>query len=289
MKVAVTGATGLVGSSLCALLAERGDEVRTIGRRPRAGGFDWSDSGLRDALRGADALVHLAGENLFARRWTPRQKERIVESRVETARRLAGLTAELGVGTSIGASAVGYYGASPRQGLDETTPPAQDFLARLCQEWEAATHTASAAGVRTLTVRLGVILGRDGGALARMLPPFRFGLGGPLGSGQQWVSWIHVADTTRALCFLLDDPHAHGAYNLTAPAPVRMDELAATLGRMLHRPARLPVPAFALRLVLGEGADVLLTGQHVVPKRLLDAGYAFRYPSLDEALRDLLA
>jgi uncharacterized protein (TIGR01777 family) len=187
------------------------------------------------------------------------------------------------------ASAVGYYGARDDEGLDETAPPGEDFLAQLCVQWEAAAEAARAGGVRTAAVRTGVVLGRGGGALSRMLTPFKLGLGGPMGSGRQWMSWIHLEDLCGLFITALSDESWEGPFNGTAPQPERMADFARTLGRVLHRPTVLPTPGFAMKLLLGEAADVLLTGQHVVPTRALAAGFTFRFPDLEPALRDLLA
>ncbi len=288
MKVLLTGATGFVGSALTRRLESAGHVVLPVSRRPGAR-YDWSDDGLERGVREADAVVHLAGENLFDKRWTRRQKQILGSSRVDATRRLAALVAARRPSCLISASAVGYYGASEQGRFDETSPAGDGFLAGLCRDWEAATGAAAAAGVRTAIVRLGVVLGRDGGALAKMLPPFRFGVGGPLGNGRQWVSWIHIDDLTSLIEFLLTRPDLSGVFNATAPAPVTMAQLARALGRALHRPALMPVPGPILRLALGEVADVLLTGQYVEPRRAKDAGFRFTFTDVQPALRDVVA
>lgn len=288
MKVLLSGAGGFIGSHLRSTLEERGHRVLPLSRTPPPDGYDWSDESLGRGVEEADAVVHLAGENLFGKRWSERQKERLVASRVDTTDKLASLVARKPEAVFVSASAVGYYGPSEEPGVDEDTPPAEDFLARLCQSWEAATAPAREAGVRTVIPRFGVVLGSGGGALQNMLPPFKLGLGGPIGSGRQWVSWVHIDDVVGLVSFLLETPGLEGPYNVTAPQPVRMKELAKTLGRVLHRPAILPVPGFALRLALGEVADVLLTGQHVIPHRAEEAGYEFQFRNLEPALRDVL-
>lgn len=288
MKVLLTGATGFVGSRLKPMLAAAGHEVTTVGRGG-ASDLDWSDASLGRGVASCEAIVHLAGENLFARRWSDAQKQRLVASRVDTTRRLAALAAEHGVRVFACASAVGWYGARGDEELDESSPRGNGFLADLCRDWEQATERAAEAGVRVMRVRTGVVLGRGGGALSAMLPPFKLGVGGPLGSGRQWVSWIHLDDLCRLYVHLIEPERAVGAYDGTAPNPVRMRELAKTLGRVLHRPALFPVPAPMLRLALGEVADVLLTGQRVLPRRALASGFAFEHPVLGEALEDLLA
>lgn len=287
MKVLLTGATGFVGSRLRERLELAGHEVLPVSRRPGRG-YDWSEGSLREGVAAADAVVHLAGENLFGKRWTAEQKERIRASRVDTTERLARLVAERRPTCFVSASAVGYYGPSDVPGLDEHAPPGDDFLAGVCRDWEAAAEAAIESGVRTARVRIGVVLGPDGGALAQLLPIFRLGVGGPVGSGRQGFSWVHREDLCSLFLFLLENERAQGAFNATAPEPVTMKDFARTLGRVLHRPAVLPVPGFALKLALGEVADVLLTGQHVLPRRAREIGFEFRFPELEGALRDVL-
>ena len=288
MKILLTGATGFIGRRLTGLAQSRGHQILPVSRKPVPGGFDWSPASLEAGVVAADAIVHLAGENLFGKRWTEAQKKMLVGSRVETTSQLARLAAQRRPAAFLSASAIGYYGPSERQGLDENAPPGNDFLAQLSRRWEEAAAPAAEAGVRTVLLRSGIVLGREDGALKQMLPPFRLGVGGPIGSGRQWFSWIHIADEVALILFLLESQAANGPFNLTAPNPVTMREMARTLGRVLHRPAVLPVPGFALKAALGEVAGVLLSGQHVVPRRALDAGYPFQFPELEGALRDLL-
>ncbi len=288
MKILLTGATGFVGTALSHRLESAGHVVLPVSRRAGAR-YDWSDDGLARGVREADAVVHLAGENLFDKRWSRKQKQILGSSRVDPTRRLAALVAQRRPACFISASAIGYYGASDEARFDETTPQGTGFLAGLCGEWEAATGAATTAGVRTAIVRLGVVLGQGGGALAKMLPPFKLGVGGPLGSGRQWVSWIHIDDLTSLIAFLLTRPDASGVFNATAPAPVTMTQLARGLGHALHRPALMPVPALMLRLALGEVADVLLTGQYVEPRRATAAGFRFQFTDVESALRDIVA
>jgi uncharacterized protein (TIGR01777 family) len=288
MKVLLTGATGFVGSALSRRLESAGHVVLPVSRRPGAR-YDWSDDGLARGVREADAVVHLAGENLFDKRWTRKQKQILGSSRVDPTRRLAALVAERRPSCLISASAIGYYGASEQARFDEAAAGGAGFLAGLCRDWEAATGAAPAAGVRTAIVRLGVVLGPGGGALAKMMLPFKLGIGGPLGSGRQWVSWVHIDDLTSLIEFLLTRPDLSGVFNATAPAPVTMTQLARALGRALHRPALMPVPAPMLRLALGEVADVLLTGQYVEPRRATEAGFTFRFTDVESALRDVVA
>jgi hypothetical protein len=291
MKVLLTGASGFIGSHLSTRLVAAGHEVFPVSRRAAAGGefFDWSDASLARGVQQADAVVHLAGENLFDKRWTTRQKAMLRASRTELTGKLARLIAARKPACFISSSAVGYYGDSPDAHFTESSPRGSGFLADLCGEWEAATSPAAGAGVRTAIVRTGVALGQGGGALAKMLLPFKLGIGGPLGNGRQWLSWIHVDDLVSLFQFLLERPGASGAFNATAPQPVTMKTFASALGRALHRPAIFPVPGPVLKLALGEVADVLLTGQYVEPRRACDAGFVFRFPSVDGALRDVVA
>ena len=288
MKVLLTGATGFVGARLLAVLRGAGHEVRTVSRRPGAGDHDWSDASLAAGVEATDAVIHLAGAGLFDRRWNPRFKQELVESRVRTTEQLATLMARKGSGVLLQASAIGYYGASDAVGLTEDSPPGDDFLAELCAAWERAAEPAREARLRTAAVRIGVVLGPGGGALAKMLPPFKLGAGGPLGSGRQWFSWVHVDDVCGLFAHLLERPDAAGAFNATAPGPVRNKDLAKALGKVLRRPAVLPTPGFAMKLLLGEVADVLLTGQHVLPRASEAAGYTFVHRELEPTLRELL-
>ena len=298
MKVLVTGATGFFGTHLTRHLNEAGHSVSVVSRREGVG-YDWSEESLKRAVQETDAVVHLAGENLFARRWSAKQKESIRASRVESTARLAQLLADKGDGVLLHASAVGFYGPrDAREAMDEAAPAGTDFLAGVCSAWEAAAEPARAAGIRVVSVRIGVILGADGGALKRMLLPFRLGLGGPVGNGRQAFPWIHVDDLARLFVFLLESDSAAGAFNGVAPngsgsdtsdAGLTSAQFGRALGRALHRPAFLPLPGFALRILLGEVADVLLTGQRAIPTRALGAGFHFEHPGIEEALRDLLA
>jgi uncharacterized protein (TIGR01777 family) len=286
MKVLLTGASGFIGSVLSKRLEAAGHRVLPVSRRPGSG-YDWSDKSLAQGVREADAAIHLAGENLFSKRWSPTQKEILRSSRTEPTKKLAALIAERKPACFISASAVGYYGPGTAP-VHEASPHGSDFLAGLCVDWEAATGAASSAGVRTALVRNGVVLGRGGGALSKMLPPFKLGLGGPLGSGKQWVSWIHIEDLVSLFLFILENPNAVGVFNGTSPQPVTMKEFAKSLGRALHRPAVFPVPAPMLRLALGEVADILLTGQYVEPRRATGAGFKFQFADMDQALTHIL-
>ena len=287
MKVLLTGATGFIGSHLCRQLESAGHHVLPVSRRAGSG-YDWSDASLQRGVTKADGVIHLAGENLFAKRWSTRQKEVLRSSRIDATKKLAALVAKRKPSCFISASAVGYYGPSTSTRFDEASPHGQDFLAGLCAEWEASTSASAEAGVRTAVLRTGVVLGLGGGALAKMLPPFKFGVGGPLGNGKQWVSWIHIDDLTSLYLFLLENTAPKGAFNGTAPQPVTMKTFASALGHALHRPAIFAVPAPILRLALGEVADILLTGQQVEPRRTREAGFQFKFADINKALVDIL-
>ena len=306
MRVVVTGGTGFIGERLVRALAERGDEVvvssRRAGSSPLATIVPWSPAEPGDApwvreLGRADAVVHLAGAGILDKRWNEAHLEDARRSRVVPTRRVAEVLAEAAKSPGraappvlVSASAVGYYGfLDDGRVCDESTPSGSDVLARMCDEWEAAAEPAVAAGLRVVKARIGVVLGPEGGALAQMLPAFRAFVGGPVGSGRQFLAWIHADDAVRALLFALDTPALSGPVNITAPAPVNMAEFARTLGRVLGRPAVFRVPGFALRALMGAGAEVVLTGQNAVPARLTAAGFTFRFPELEPSLRDALA
>ena len=287
MKVLLTGATGFVGSRLSVALRGGGHEVETVSRGS-GGDYDWSDDALERAVEANEAIIHLAGEPIIGKRWSAVQKTKLRDSRVDTTRKLATLAAQAGANTLLCASAIGYYGPRDDRPVDESASPGDDFLSRLCVDWEQAVRPARDGGVRVASVRIGVALGEGGGALAKMLPPFRMGVGGPIGSGRQVVSWIHLDDLVRLFVFLLERSDLAGAFNGTAPHAVTMKELSRELGRALHRPAIFPVPGFVLKVALGEASLLLLTGQRVLPTRTLDAGFEFRYPEVDAALESVL-
>src|SRR3989454_2258957 len=297
MKIVVSGSTGLIGSALMEALTWRDHEVvPLVRRRPPAGehAIAWDPergSIDRAGLEGADAVIHLAGENVFGR-WSPAKKQRIRDSRVQGTRLLCDALAGLHrrPRTLLSASAVGYYGDRGDEVVTEASAPGEDFLAQVAREGEAATAAATRAGIRVVNLRTGIVLTTKGGALAQMLPAFRLGLGGPIGSGSQYVSWIAGDELTNAMVHLLDTQDLVGPVNLTAPSPVTSREFAKTLGKVLGRPAVVTVPAFALRLAFGtEGAAMLLGGQRVSPARLLAAGFTFALNDIEHALRFLLA
>lgn len=292
LKVGVTGASGLVGSALVPFLATGGHGVLPMGRRPGKGGaeavFDPASGRVeRDRLEGLDAVVHLAGENIAAGRWNARRKEAIRRSRVEGTAFLAETLASLErpPRTLICASAIGFYGHRPEGEVTEASPPGSGFLPEVCREWEAAAEPARRAGIRVVHLRTGVVLSRRGGALARMLPAFQWGLGGPVGSGRQALSWIALDDLLGLTLFLLYSD-LEGPVNAVAPGAVSQRDFARTLGRILRRPALAPLPAAAVRLLFGEmGETLLLEGSCVRPVRALESGFAFQSPDVEGALR----
>ena len=300
MRVVVTGGTGLVGPVVLRRLLEVGDEPVVLSRDPSkarsvlpAGcqvvGWPGDAAAEAAALEGAAGIINLAGEPI-AQRWSPSVKRRLVESRVGTLGRLQAALARCRVRPSVlvSASAVGYYGDRGDEILTEKSPAGSGFLAETCVLWEEAARRAGELGLRTVQLRIGVVLAKEGGALARLLPIFRLGGGGPVGSGRQWMSWIHAEDLASLFVFALKEPEASGPLNAVAPGPVTNRTFAAALGKELRRPAFLPAPAFALSLAFGEMASVLLEGQRVLPARAMELGATFRFPGLEAALHDLL-
>jgi uncharacterized protein (TIGR01777 family) len=297
MNILVSGSTGLIGSSLVPFLTTGGHRVvRMVRTLDRAGEdvVSWDPAGGQlDAsrLEGLDAVVHLAGENLATRRWNAEQKARIRHSRVESTRLLCQALGQLKnpPRVLISASAVGYYGSRGDSWLDENSTSGEGFLAEVCRGWEAASQPAASAGIRVVNLRLGVVLSPDGGALASMLTPFRLGLGGPIGSGEQFMSWIALDDVLGAIYHALATPGVQGPMNAVAPHPVTNREFTKTLGHVLWRPTIFPLPAFVARLAFGEMAEALLLASvRVQPRALLSTGYRFRSPTLEPALRHLL-
>ena len=275
MRVVVAGASGLIGSALTRALRERGDAAVAL---PRFASGPWS-------VEGADAVVNLAGASVAGKRWSPAYKKEIEQSRVLTTRAVVDAirAAQRKPRVLINASAVGYYGGRGDEVLDESAAPGADFLANLSRQWEAE---AQRAPVRSVQLRTGIVLSARGGALGKMVPPFKAFVGGPVGSGRQWFPWIHLADEVAAILWCIDR-EVTGPVNLAAPGIVTMKEFAKALGRALHRPSWAPVPAAPLRILLGEFASALLEGQRAVPKKLLDSGFRFRFENVDAALRDL--
>jgi uncharacterized protein len=300
MKILVTGSTGLIGSALLSFMSGRGHQVVGLVRPTSSPGsmlaeaILWDpEAGILDAsrLEGMDAVVHLSGENIGARRWTESRKIRLVDSRVKGSQLLTMALCRLQCPprTLVAASAVGYYGNRGEEWLTENASSGQGFLADLSVRWERATSAAAEKGIRVAHLRMGMILSANGGALGRMLPPFRLGLGGPIGSGQQYVSWIALDDVLGVILHLLDNEELAGPVNVTSPNPVTNLELTRTLGRVLSRPTVARLPAVAARLAFGQMADeLLLSGARVWPEKLLDSGYQFLYPELEGALRHAL-
>ncbi|TVM18923.1 TIGR01777 family protein [Oceanidesulfovibrio indonesiensis] len=313
MKTVITGGTGFIGGALTRSLLRRGGDVAVITRDVERGrreltskrtGTDvernalergaltvvsWDD--LTAEVDGADAIVNLAGASIFDRRWSEEQKKRIVTSRVKAGDAVMNALAKAKSkpGVLVQGSAVGYYGLStePR---DENSPNGKGFLADTARKWEDATKDAESMGVRRVIARTGVVLGKGGGALEQFVRPFRFFAGGVIGSGKQWLTWVHIDDEVGAIEFLMDRDDLSGPFNISAPEPETMTDFVRTLGRVLKRPAWLPVPAFVIKAALGEmGEELILSGQRALPARLLESGYAFRFPKLRQAFEDLLS
>lgn len=294
MHVLITGGTGFIGQALCAWLLQAGHTLSVLTRDPARARATLPApvrtlATLEDA-RDVEAVVNLAGEPLMAGRWNATRKATFRDSRLDTTRSLIAWMARQSVRPRVlvSGSAIGYYGPRGDEALDESALPGDDFAAQLCRDWETEAMQAEGLDVRTCRLRTGIVLGTDGGALAKMLPPFRLGAGGPMGDGRQWMSWIHRDDLVGMIRWLLERDQTGGAYNGTAPAPVTNRDFARTLGKALHRPAVLPTPAFALKAGFGEMAQLLLTGQRVLPAHALAEGFTFRFPTLDAALDDLL-
>lgn len=292
MRVLIAGGSGFVGSALIRDLKFAGHQTAIIARDPKkfsAPSVGWGTEELIRAVSEYDAVVNLAGEPIIGKRWNEKQKQRLWDSRIGSTKKLVDAMKEAKTRPKvfISASAEGYYGPRGDEALDETDSGGNDFLAGLCKKWEEEALRAKSLGIRTAIIRLGVVLGMGGGALSKMVPQFKLGLGGPLGHGRQYLSWIHISDLARLFLFLLEREGLEGAFNGTAPNPATNREFSKTLGRVLRRPALFPVPGFILKLALGEAADAILTGQRVMPKRTLEAGFEFRFSNLEEALRNL--
>ena len=290
MRILITGGTGFIGQALCPRLAAAGHEVVLLSRqaRPRLPEGAATSVTRLDALDAGEfgGVINLAGEPIGDGRWTPARRKLLLDSRIETTSRLVEWMqrAKRLPGVLVSASAVGYYGEQGEREITEDTPPTPGFTHDLCAAWEREAARAAALGVRLCIPRIGVVLDRDGGALAKMLPAFRMGAGGRLGSGQHWFPWIHREDMAAILQWLLETPAASGAYNASAPNPVTNEAFTRALGRALGRPTVLPMPAAALKLLFGEMSELLLVSDRMVPRRLLQEGFRFRYPDLDGAL-----
>lgn len=304
MKVAITGATGFVGSRLVERLQTEGHQVLVLTRNPAKARKVFPISAFsqvevveynpttagewQQAIAGCDGVVNLAGESIAEGRWTPQRKQKILHSRQLGTQKVVEAIAQANPKPQVlvNASAVGYYGTSETATFDETSPAGSDFLAQVCQTWEAEAEKVKAHGVRLVILRLGIVLGM-GGALGKMITPFKLYAGGPLGTGRQWFSWIHREDLVSLIIQALTQPEIEGVLNATAPNPVRMSELAQTMGEVMNRPAWLPVPSFALEALLGDGAIVVLEGQQVLPKHPLSYNFTYKYPQLKAALAEI--
>ncbi len=301
MKILIAGGTGMIGSVLSHSLLAKGHQVAIISRNPASVSQDyqpisWDESSLAQGLENTDAVINLAGaslagENPLQMRWTPKRKEAIISSRLTVGRRLVNAISKLNRPPQVflQASAIGYYGNQSYAPADENSPLGNDFLADVCRDWEASTAELQDMGVRRLVIRIGLVLSQKGGLLPLLALPFRFFIGGKIGSGSQYLSWIHIKDIVDSIGFLVNDPKQQGVYNLTAPQPTTNQEFAKLLGKTLHRPVWLPVPSVILKLALGEAATLALDGRPVYPSRLLKSGYQYSFPDLEDSLSDLLS
>lgn len=306
MKVAITGATGFIGSRLVERLLEEGHQILVLTRNPDRAkkvfpssnfpnveivAYPSTESGeWQKSVSGCDGVVNLAGESIAEGRWTPERKQEILNSRKLGTQKIVEAICQANPKPSVlvSASGIGYYGTSETATFDENSGSGDDFLAQVCQQWEAEAHKVRDCGVRLVVLRLGIVLGM-GGAIAKMIPPFKLFAGGPIGSGRQWFSWIYREDLVNLILQALTRADMQGAFNATAPNPVRMSEFSKTLGQVLNRPSWLPVPSFALEVLLGDGAKVVLEGQQVLPKRTIESGFQYEYPNVKKALENLLA
>lgn len=300
MKILITGGTGFVGTHLTLRLVQDGNEVTILTRSPEGSkgtslgisylqGDPTQEGPWQEAIKNHDTIINLAGASIFSR-WTEEQKRAIRESRVLTTRNIVkglGVTSKREI-TFFSTSAVGYYGFHGDEELTEESPPENDFLANLAVEWEAEALKGRDKGARVVITRFGIVLGEKGGALGQMIPLFKKYIGGPIGSGQQWFSWIHIKDLVEAFVFLIKHPEISSPVNLCSPNPVKNKDLAKALGKALHRPSFLPAPGFMIKLILGEFGSVILEGQRVIPRRLLDHGFLFQYPDIEKALESLI-
>lgn len=301
--IVIVGATGFIGNVLAGFFLEKGDTIKGVTRghknteKLKKQGIQpiiWdghSVNGWEKHLENTDAVINLVGENIGNARWTKTKKEKILNSRLNSVNRLSKALEHTKnkPPVIIQASAVGIYGPRGNETLNENTEPGRGFLADVVNQWEAASKPLEKTGIRRVLTRFGMVIDKHGGALPRMILPFRFFAGGPMGTGRQWMSWIHIRDVVRAIDFLVDNPVCTGVFNLTAPHPVTNKEFSRALGRALHRPSFFPAPAFALKLLLGEMAEsLLLTGQRIIPTRLLETGFSFNFPEIDTALKNVI-
>jgi hypothetical protein len=307
MRVMITGGTGLIGRALIEALHEYDHQIVILSRNPKK--YDdfpyeveflqWdakTTQGWGDQINHVDAVVNLAGENLagkgfFPSQWSPKRKQRILNSRLQAGQALNAAinAAKRKPKVLIQASAIGYYGPRGDDIITEESDPGDDFLAQTCVQWEEVTRPVEAMGVRRAVIRTGIVLSTEEGALPRLLLPHRLFVGGPFGNGEQWYSWIHLADEAAAIRFLIENEQAAGPFNLTGPHPLKNKVFSKTLGKVIGRPSWLPIPGFVMRILFGEVATVVLDGQRVLPKNLQALGFEFQYPTAEAALRDLLA
>lgn len=301
MKIVLTGGTGFIGETLVLRMLEAGHSVVLLTRRLPAGGrrrdgdvryIEWDGRNVgawASEVDGADAVLNLVGEPIAGKRWTAGQKDRILRSRIDATQAVVSAVsrAKTRPFVLVNASGVGYYGAVDVGEVTEAHPRGEGFLAETCERWENEAQSAETLGVRVAMLRLGVVLDKGGGALQKMVPPFRFFVGGPIGPGHQWFPWIHREDVAGIILHILSNPSLAGPINLAAPQTVTMKQFCSGLGKALGRPSWAPVPAFVLKLMLGEMAEMLLTGQRVIPKKVTDSRYVFRFPNLDGALRSI--
>ncbi len=298
MKVLLTGGTGFIGRAVLQKLIEAGHKVTLLTRHP--GSLQWLNKNYVTVIHwdgkkpgdwadGADSVINLAGESIAAKRWSAAQKKKIADSRIHATEAVVDAIkrSQRKPSILINASAVGFYGDVPDGDVNESSPKGRGFLSDTCELWEKTALQAQAFGVRVVLMRFGVVLGEGGGALTKIVPPFQMFIGGPVGSGSQWFPWVHRDDAAGAVIFALGNQNLSGPVNITSPESVNMKQFSAALGSAMNRPSWAPVPAFAIRLMLGEMADMLLTGQKAVPKKLTDAGFKFSYPKLDEALSSI--
>ncbi len=299
MKIFMTGGTGFVGTYLTGQLIREGHKVTIL--TPSLTGLKLKMDGLtylagnptikgswQESVRDHEVIINLVGASIFSR-WTEAQKKILLSSRIDTTRHLVeALPNESKYITFFSTSAVGYYGFHEDEELTEASPGGDDFLAHLARDWEVEALRAQTKGARVILTRFGIVLGKNGGALGQMIPLFKYFMGGPLGSGRQWFSWVHMADLAQAFIFLLAHKEISGAINLCSPKPVRNKDLGKAIGKVLHRPSFLPAPGFMIELILGEFGSVLLKGQRVIPRRLLDASFKFHYPDIEEALKSVI-
>jgi uncharacterized protein (TIGR01777 family) len=300
MKILITGGTGFVGTQLTSRLIQDGHEVTILSRSAKQSGEvfrgisylqgDPTQKGpWQEVIKNHDGVINLAGASIFAK-WTEVHKRAIRESRVNTTRNVVeGIPIHPQKPfTLLSTSAVGYYGFCGDEELNEESPHGDDFLARIAVEWEGEALKARDKGARVVLTRFGIVLGEKGGALSQMIPLFKKYIGGPIGNGKQWFSWVHIKDLSKAFAFLTKHPEISGPVNICAPNPVRNKDLAKAIGKALHRPSFMPAPGFMVRLVLGEFGSVILKGQRVIPKRLLDSGFTFQFPDIDKALQGIV-